>query len=123
MAAYSLQLECLSCSNRRIFLMHTEAGAQVLTQAEIPRLSKQATVTCGRCGSASLIRTWAEAIPDAVTPELQRARRRALPLVDAQQEASSASLCSNSQRQLSRVCIAVTDGTSTRERAPRGERT
>jgi hypothetical protein len=76
MGAYTLQLECLSCSNRRNFLVHSEAGAQLLTQAELNSLSKHTVVTCGRCGSGSLIRSWADAIPDATTPYIPRRRRR-----------------------------------------------
>jgi DNA-directed RNA polymerase subunit RPC12/RpoP len=76
MPSYSLQLECLSCSNRRLFVRHSATGDQVLTQTDVATLSKGAAVTCGHCGSSSLIRSWADATPDATAPYIPRRRRR-----------------------------------------------
>lgn len=76
MPAYSLQLECLSCSNRRHFIRHSTTGKQLLSQADLSTLPKSAFVTCGHCGSTSLIRSWADATPDATAPYVPRRRRR-----------------------------------------------
>ena len=76
MPAYVRQLECLSCSNSRNFVHHTEAGQTILSQVEAGALPKTAVVTCGRCGSTSLVRCWGDATPYATTGYVGRRRRR-----------------------------------------------
>lgn len=76
MASYSLQLECLACSNRRTFVHHSDAGQRMLNQTELTGLPRNAPMTCGRCGSTSLIRSWADATPFATAAYTGRRRRR-----------------------------------------------
>ena len=86
MAGYTRQLECLSCSNNRSFLWHSETGQQVLSQAETVALPRGSYLTCGRCGSTSLLAVWGDAIPYATTGYVGRRRRRkskAAPTVQA----------------------------------------
>lgn len=76
MPAYVRQLECLSCSNSRSFVHHTEATQQMISQAEAILLAKTEVITCGRCGSTSLVRCWGDATPYATTGYVGRRRRR-----------------------------------------------
>jgi hypothetical protein len=75
-AAFVRQVECVSCSNSRSFVHHHNNGRRVIGQAEALALGKRALLTCGRCGSASLLLSWAEALPDAaigIVPSRRRA--------------------------------------------------
>jgi hypothetical protein len=76
MGVYVRRLECLTCSNDRGFVHHTEAGLRPVSQAEAVALPPRATITCGRCGSMSLIRGWGDAIPYAAAGFVPRRRRR-----------------------------------------------
>ena len=76
MAAYVEQLECLNCSQSRTFVLHGEREQRNLGQAEAARVAGRAVLTCGRCGGSSLIRSWADAVPDATAGMTPRRRRR-----------------------------------------------
>jgi hypothetical protein len=76
MAGYTRLLECLSCSNNRSFVRHGETEQQMLSQAEAAALPRGTFITCGRCGSSSLITVWGDAIPYATTGYVGRRRRR-----------------------------------------------
>jgi hypothetical protein len=74
--AYIRQLECLSCSNSRSFVLHAEATQRMISQAEAAMLPRNAVITCGRCGSSSLVRCWGDATPFATAGYVGRRRRR-----------------------------------------------
>jgi hypothetical protein len=63
MSSLIRQLECLNCSNKRNFMQHTAAGEHGITQAEAAALPGRAILTCGRCGSPSLVMGWDDAFP------------------------------------------------------------
>jgi hypothetical protein len=73
---YERQIECLSCSNSRGFVHHTETSSVPVSQAEALNLPSRAVLTCGRCGSTSLIRSWGDATPYATKGYVGRRRRR-----------------------------------------------
>jgi hypothetical protein len=74
--AYIRQLECLSCSNSRSFVLHDDTTQRMISQAEVAVLPRNAMITCGRCGSSSLVRCWGDATPYATTGYVGRRRRR-----------------------------------------------
>jgi hypothetical protein len=74
---YTRQIQCLSCSHTRSFVHHAETSNVPISQAEALALPPRSVLTCGRCGSTSLIRVWGESIPDATRGYLGRRRRRA----------------------------------------------
>lgn len=76
MASYIRQLECLACSNSRTFVHHDEATQRMIGQVEVSTLPRNAVVTCGRCGSTSLVRCWGDSVPFATTGYVGRRRRR-----------------------------------------------
>jgi hypothetical protein len=68
MSAYVKQLECLNCSQSRNFVLHDDREQRILGQTEAARAvrkSRRVVLTCARCGSSSLIRGWADALPYA----------------------------------------------------------
>jgi cytochrome c553 len=71
---FTQQLQCLHCSNTRSFLHQTSDGTHQVDQREAQQLHRTAVVTCGRCGGASLVHTWDDAIPYA-DPLVRRRRR------------------------------------------------
>lgn len=73
---YKAQLECLSCSNSRSFMHHADRASRPVSQQEAFELPRRAVLTCGRCGSQSLLRMWADAIPYATAGYSGRRRRR-----------------------------------------------
>jgi hypothetical protein len=73
---YARQIECLSCSNSRGFVHHTETSSVPVSQAEALALPPRSILTCGRCGSTSLIRSWGDATPYATKGYVGRRRRR-----------------------------------------------
>jgi transcriptional regulator with XRE-family HTH domain len=75
MASYARQLECLNCSQTRSFVHHTETSQRLLSQAEALALPRNAVVTCGRCGSASVLYGWGDAMPYATRGRKPRRRR------------------------------------------------
>jgi hypothetical protein len=75
MAVFTRQLECLNCSHTRSFVHHTETSQRMLTQAESLRLPRGATVTCGRCGSASVLQGWGDDAPYASRGFVPRQRQ------------------------------------------------
>lgn len=97
MPAYVRQLECLSCSNSRNFVHHTEAGQTILSQVEAGALPKTAVVTCGRCGSSSLVRCWGDATPYATTGYVGRRRRRRSSTAVASTESVATEVVTNAQ--------------------------
>jgi hypothetical protein len=48
----------------------------LISQAEAIALQRSAVLTCGRCGSNSLIRCWGDATPYATAGYVGRRRRR-----------------------------------------------
>ncbi|MGH2387616.1 MAG: hypothetical protein ACRDIE_05380 [Chloroflexota bacterium] len=76
MVMYTRQVECLSCSNSRNFVHHGETSQQLIGQAEVAALPKEAILSCGRCGSFSLISCWSDAVPYATVGYTPRRRRR-----------------------------------------------
>ncbi len=72
------QLECLSCSQSRAFMLQGDREQRILGQADAARQGRHAALTCARCGSSSLIRGWTDAAPYATAGKLQRRRRGAL---------------------------------------------
>jgi hypothetical protein len=74
MASYTRQLECLNCSQTRSFVHHTEMAQQMLSQAEAVKLPRGARITCGRCGSASVLVSWGDATPYALRGRTSRRR-------------------------------------------------
>jgi hypothetical protein len=77
MASYTRQLECLNCSQTRSFVHHTETAQRLLSQAEAVKLPRVAKITCGRCGSASVLVSWGDAAPYALHGRAPRRRRSA----------------------------------------------
>jgi hypothetical protein len=75
MAMFTRQLECLNCSHARSFVHHTETTQHLLSQAEALTLPRGATVTCGRCGSASVLCSWRDGAPYATRGLAPRRRR------------------------------------------------
>jgi hypothetical protein len=75
MASYTRQLECLNCSQTRSFVHNTETAQRPISQAEALALPRNAVVTCGRCGSASVLYGWGDALPYATRGHLPRRRR------------------------------------------------
>jgi hypothetical protein len=75
MASYTRQLECLNCSQTRSFVHHTETAQRLISQAEALALPRNAVVTCGRCGSASVLYGWDDGLPYATRGRLPRRRR------------------------------------------------
>lgn len=73
---YKELIECLSCSNSRSFLHHADRVSRPLSQQEAFDLPRRAVLTCGRCGSRSLLRLWGDAVPYATTGYVGRRRRR-----------------------------------------------
>jgi len=76
MVAYVEQLECLNCSQSRTFVLHGDREQRIVSQAEAAKVAGRAVLTCGRCGGSSLIRCWADALPDACAAMVPRRRRR-----------------------------------------------
>ncbi|HEY8282896.1 MAG TPA: hypothetical protein VIJ28_00780 [Chloroflexota bacterium] len=76
MVMYTRQVECLNCSNSRNFVHHSEASQRQISQADVGALPKEAVLSCGRCGSFSLIACWGDAVPYATTGYVARRRRR-----------------------------------------------
>jgi hypothetical protein len=76
MTIYIRQIECLNCSNYRGFVHHTEAGQRLISQEEVRDLYRRAVLTCGRCGSASLILGWTDPVPYLPPDTVLRRRRR-----------------------------------------------
>lgn len=76
MGAYARQLECLNCSQSRSFVLHDDREQRTIDQAEAANIAKRAVLTCGRCGSSSLILSWTDAMPYATTGRIPRQRRR-----------------------------------------------
>jgi hypothetical protein len=62
MASFARQLECLKCSQTRSFVHHTETSQRLISQAEALALPRDAIVTCGRCGSATVHCGWGDAL-------------------------------------------------------------
>jgi hypothetical protein len=75
MASFTRQLECLNCSQSRSFVHHTETAQRLISQAEALALPRNAVVTCGRCGSASVLYGWGDAMPSATHGRDPRRRR------------------------------------------------
>ncbi len=75
MANYTRQLECLNCSQSRSFVHHTETAQHLLSQVEAAKLPRGARITCGRCGSTSVLCSWGEAAPYASIGRVPRRRR------------------------------------------------
>jgi hypothetical protein len=75
MASYTRQLECLNCSQTRSFVHHTETSHRLLSQGEAIKLPRGARITCGRCGSASVLYSWGDAMPYASGGRVPRRRR------------------------------------------------
>jgi hypothetical protein len=78
MASYVQQLVCLHCSQSRTFVLHGERDQRILGQTEAARMAARVVLTCGRCGSSSLVRSWTDALPDAATGMTPRRRRRGI---------------------------------------------
>ena len=76
MRSYVAQLECLNCSQSRSFVLHGEREQRPVGQAEAAALSRQHVLTCARCGSSSLIRSWTDAMPYATVGKIPRRRGR-----------------------------------------------
>ncbi len=76
MPDYIRQLECLACSNSRVFSVHQETSRVLVSQADALALPRNAVITCGRCGSTSLVRGWGDAVPYATQGYVGRRRRR-----------------------------------------------
>ena len=83
MPDYIRQLECLACSNSRTFILHQETSQMLVSQAEAVSLPQGSVVTCGRCGSTSLVRGWGDAVPYATQGYVGRRRRRKSAMVTA----------------------------------------
>ena len=82
MSGYTEQLECLHCSQSRSFVLHGDREQRILGQTEAARMARQTrrgVLTCARCGSSSLVRCWADAMPYATTGMSRRRRRSILP--------------------------------------------
>ena len=77
MPDYIRQIECLACSNSRIFILHQETSHMPISQAAAAALPQRAQLTCGRCGSGSLVRGWGDSVPYATKGYAGRRRRRA----------------------------------------------
>jgi transcriptional regulator with XRE-family HTH domain len=75
MASFTRQLECLNCSQTPIFVHHTETAQRPLSQQEVATLPRDAVVTCGKCGSASVLYGWGDATPYATRGRVPRRRR------------------------------------------------
>jgi hypothetical protein len=75
MAIYTRQLECLNCSHARSFVHHIATAQRLLSQAEALTLPRAATLTCGRCGSASVLQSWGDDAPYASHERAARRRR------------------------------------------------
>ena len=76
MSLYAQQIECLSCSNSRTFLHHKDSTSAPVGQMEALDLPRGSVLTCGRCGSTSLLRVWCDGIPYAATGYQGRKRVR-----------------------------------------------
>jgi hypothetical protein len=74
--SYVKQIECLSCSNSRNFVHHMETTNTLISQAEALSLPRGSMLSCGRCGSTSLVRSWGDATPYATKGYVGRRRRR-----------------------------------------------
>jgi hypothetical protein len=82
MRGYTEQLECLHCSQSRNFVLHGDREQRILGQTEAAGLTKETRrerLTCARCGSSSLVRCWADAMPYATTARPRRRRKNILP--------------------------------------------
>jgi hypothetical protein len=77
MGAFVKQLECLNCSQSRSFVLHNDREQRTIGQAEAAGIAKRGVLTCGRCGSSSLILSWTDAVPYATSGRTSRTRRRA----------------------------------------------
>lgn len=77
MPDYIRQIECLACSNSRIFILHQETSHMPISQAAAAALAQRAQITCGRCGSGSLVRGWGDSVPYATKGYAGRRRRSA----------------------------------------------
>jgi len=89
MPDYIRQLECLQCSNSRTFVLHQETSQMLVSQAEAISLPQGSVLTCGRCGSTSLVRGWGDAVPYATQGYVGRKRRRKAQILAALQAAQS----------------------------------
>ncbi len=79
MGAFVRQLECLNCSQSRSFVLHDDREQRTIGQAEAASIARRGVLTCGRCGSSSLILSWTDAVPYATTGRTPRPRRRVHP--------------------------------------------
>jgi hypothetical protein len=78
MTKYVEQLECLNCSQSRAFVLHGDREQRNLGQAEAAMIARRGVLTCGRCGSRSLIRSWSDGVPYATAGRTRRRRRTQL---------------------------------------------
>jgi hypothetical protein len=69
------QLECLNCSQSRSFVLHGDRQQRIIGQSEAARIARRGVLTCGRCGSSSLIRSWSDGVPYATAGMTPRRRR------------------------------------------------
>jgi len=74
------QLECLSCSNKRSFVLRTATGSCTLNQAEVARIPTKVGIACGRCGGTNLIVCWDDGFPYCA-PETIKHRRKSRSVV------------------------------------------
>ena len=70
------ELECLNCSNKRFFVQHTVSGEHVLTQEMAAALPRSAVLTCGHCGSKSLVAGVGDGFPYRAPGTVQSRYRR-----------------------------------------------
>ena len=75
MRSYVAHLDCLNCSQSRGFVLHGDREQRLLGQAEAASLVKKHLLTCARCGSSRLIRSWTDAMPYATASKIRRRRR------------------------------------------------
>lgn len=83
MPDYIRQIECLACSNSRIFAVRQDTRLVLISQTDAALLPPSAPLACGRCGSVSLVRGWGDSIPYATKGYVSRRRRRRRAAVEA----------------------------------------
>lgn len=74
MHGFTRRVECVHCANSRSFIQHGETSRRLIGQDEVGTLPYSAALSCGRCGSFSLLSWWDGAVPSVNSVCMERLR-------------------------------------------------
>ncbi|HXT37955.1 MAG TPA: hypothetical protein VN837_20460 [Chloroflexota bacterium] len=72
MRGFTRRVECVHCANSRSFIQHGETSQRLIGQDEAGTLSHTAVLSCGRCGSFSLLSWWGTAAHSVSSASMKR---------------------------------------------------